>query len=186
MSDEENKEPEAETPTPQAETDMAEQAKVIVDNAKDKVVDSIKNTMSILAPPKTRTIARMKQLTKASKWKHEKQIIHGQVEWKDTPPRELIGKLSMSISGGVGKITYVRFLKNTETGQAIKQANEDGGPPGGNILSHYVEETIAPAQKIKRESIVVKGCPSEKQALENFNKFREAERKRIRKIRGIE
>ena len=171
---------------PKKEREIKEAAKQALNNAKSKAVDTIENAMNHLAPVKTRTIARMKQLEKASKWKHEKQIIMGHVEWKDTPPRELIGDLSMGISGGIGKISYVRYLKDPETNQALKQASPDGLEMGGNIISHYVQEIIEPAQKIKREIIPVKGCPSVEEAKKKMKQAREYERRRVMKARGLE
>ena len=171
---------------PEKEKEIKEKVKQAVNNAKAKVVDSIKNTMNHLAPVKTRTIARMKQLTKASKTKHEKIVIMGNIEWKDTPPRELIGNLDMKIQGGIGKITYVSYLKDPDTGYAIKEASPDGIEIGGNLKSHYVEETIQPAQAIKRESIPISGCPSVKDAMENMKTARANERRRINKARGLD
>lgn len=174
---------------PEKEKDMkakAEDAKRTINNAKEKAKDMVENAMNHLAPVKQRTIARRNQLEEAMEWKRKKEIIMGQVEWKDIPPRELIGKLTMTITGGIGKIRYVRFLKDPETGQALKQASKDGTEIGGNIISHYVEEIIAPGQKIARASVPVKGCPSAEEAKENMMAARAAERKRIKKARGLE
>ncbi len=157
-----------------------------VDGLKGKAVDTIENTVNHLAPVKTRTIARMKQLTMASKWTREKQVIMGHVQWKDTPPRTLIGQINMTIMGGVGKIRYVQYLEDPETHQALKEASEDGMEIGGNIMSHYVEETINPAQKIVRESVPVDGCPTAKEAKKRMQQAREYERKRVRKTRGVD
>ena len=179
---------ENETPNevPQGEVDVRETAKRIADKAKAKVVDSIKNAMNHLSPVKTRTIARMKQLTESSKTKHEKTVLMGNIEWVDTPPMELIGNLNMTINGGIGKITYVKFLKDPVTGYAIKEATPDGTEIGGNIKSHYVEETIEPAQAIRREAIAISGCPTVEVAKENMDNARKLERSRVNKSRGLD
>jgi len=183
----ENETPEGETTEiPEKEKQILEAAKLLIKNAKDKTIDSVKNTMNQLSPVKTRTVARMKQLVKGSKWKREKQVILGNVEWKDTPPRELIGNLNMTIHGGVGKIRYVRYLKDPDTKQVLKEATDDGAEIGGNIISHYVEETIEPGQQISREALPIKGCPSAEKAKERMENARKLERNRVKKARGLE
>lgn len=176
------------TNIPEKEKDMkdrAEDAKRAINNAKEKTKDLIENAINHLAPVKQRTMGRLNQLQKASKHKHEKIITNGHADWKDTPPRELIGELTMTISGGIGKVRYVRYLKDPDTGYAIKSASKDGTELGGNIISHYVEEVIAPGKKIERNSHPVAGCPSAKEAKENMDKARQRERDRIKKVRGI-
>ena len=163
---------------------IADTVKRTVDKLKGKAVDVIENTANHLSPVKTRTMARMKQLTEASKWTHEKQVIMGHVEWKDTPPELLIGQIDMNIQGGIGRISYVQYLEDPDTHQALKQASEDGMEIGGNIISHYVEETIEPAQKIVRESVEVGGCPTAEIAKERMMKARQSERDRVKRTRG--
>lgn len=174
-----------ETDVPQGEVDIKEEAKRILDNLKARTKDIIKNAMNHLANVKVKTVARYKQLEKASKTKHEKIMIMGNIEWKDTPPRELIGNLSMNINGGVGKITYIRFLKDPDTGHALKEATPDGTEIGGNIKSHYVEETLEPAQVIRIKEVPISGCPTAKEGKKNMENARQMERNRVKKARGL-
>lgn len=175
---------EKENETPVAEVKGKSPVQAVVDKMKSRVVDTIENAMNHLSPVKTRTMAREKQLVAASKWTREKQNIMGNTEWKDYPPQNLIGKISSTIQGGIGKISYVRYLEDPESHQALKECSADGLDIGGNIVSHYVEETIAPATPISRETVAVSGCPSAKDAKDNLMKARQNERDRVKRTRG--
>ncbi len=169
----------------QEDKNVGDAAQQAVKNVKEKTKDLQENAMLLMSSVKSRVIARRKQLIEANKHKHQKQMIMGKVVWKDFPPRLLIGEISVSISGGTGKVRYVRYLKNPDNGYAIKEASADGIEIGGNLISHYVEEIIEVAQKIKIREHEVEGCPNVETAMKNMNAARDNERKRIASYRGI-
>ena len=173
------------TTNQQEGTNLGDTVKQTATNIKEEAKDLLENTMHLMSSVKSRVIARRKQLIEASKHKHQKQMIMGKTVWKDFPPRLLIGEIHVSINGGTGKVRYVKYLKNPDTGYAIKEASPDGIEIGGNLISHYVEEIIEVAQKIKPREHKVEGCPDVKTAMTNMNGARSNERKRIASYRGI-
>ncbi len=165
--------------------DLKGKLKQKIDNGIENTKELAENVVNQLGPVKIRTMARRKQLMKAMAHKHKKEIIHGHAIWKDSPPRKLIGGVTVLISGGIGKVRYVEYLKNPKTGYAIKEASADGVALGGNIISHYVEELLEPGKPIKIDKIKVAGVPTAEEAAEREQNARKRERARVNKIRGI-
>ncbi len=169
----------------QENTNLGDAATQAVKNVKEETKDLLENALHLMSSVKSRVIARRKQLIDASLHKKQKQMIMGKVVWKDFPPRLLIGEIHVSINGGTGKVRYVKYLKNPDNGYSIKEASPDGIEIGGNLISHFVEEIIEVAQKIKIRSHKVEECPNVETAMANMNGARDNERKRIASYRGV-
>lgn len=150
-----------------------------VAEATHAVKNLIKETVNIASPIKNRTNARYKSLIEDSKWVMEKTIIAGNAVWDQTPPKRNIGEITKLINGGVGKVTYVEYLRHPENGGNMRD------PAGGGLVkSAFVEETLEPNQAIKTQRTVIKGAPTVKQVLDAWEKKYKTESAKVRAAHG--